>query len=247
MVIAAHHDDIEIMCPQGIVKGYKSAVCGLVAVVMTDGAGSPRTGEYASFTDEQMKTVRKEEQKEAARIGDYAALHLLNYTSAEVKDFKFQNPTGDLAGLVSYYKPETVFIHNLADKHKTHKASAFRAVKAIRSIPAGLRPKKLYGCEVWRSLDWLPDSEKIIFDVGGHDELLTRLINVFRSQIGGGKRYDLAAQGRRFANATFGEYNSVDRAREVAFAMDLTPLIQNDEIEPREYVLTLVNKFMNEL
>ena len=35
-------------------------------VVVTDGAGSPRNGLYANYTDEQMKAVRIEEQKNAA-------------------------------------------------------------------------------------------------------------------------------------------------------------------------------------
>lgn len=68
LVIAAHQDDIEIMCPQGIIRGYKSDAFGLVAVVTADGAGSPRAGKFANVTDKEMKEIRKEEQKKAAEL-----------------------------------------------------------------------------------------------------------------------------------------------------------------------------------
>lgn len=247
LVISAHQDDIEIMCPQGILKGYQSDKFGLVAVVAADGSGSPRAGEYASFSDEEMKKVRRLEQIEAAKKGDYSELIMLNYPSARLKNNSDSAPTEDIAGILSYYRPETVYIHNLADKHPTHVAVAVRSVKAVRSLPREMRPKKLYGCEVWRGLDWLPDREKVVFDVTGAGELIDSLISAFRSQVLGGKRYDLASRGRRFANATFGESHGVDKAAEVAYAMDLTPLIQDDDIDIKAFITAAVERFRDEI
>ena len=42
-------------------------------VVVTDGAGSPRSGLYADYTDEDMKAIRIVEQKKAAFVGEYSA------------------------------------------------------------------------------------------------------------------------------------------------------------------------------
>jgi len=61
----------------------------------------------------------------------------------------------------------------------------------------------LYGCKVWRGLDWLPDSDKFVFNFREYDNVAASLIGVFDSQISGAKRYDLAIMGRRRANATF--------------------------------------------
>ena len=56
------------------------------AIVVTDGAGSPRSGLYADYTDEQMKAVRIVEQKKAATVGGYGFLAMLSHPSKEVKD-----------------------------------------------------------------------------------------------------------------------------------------------------------------
>lgn len=247
MVIAAHQDDIEIMCPQGIIKGYQSKDFGLVAVVATNGSGSPRTGKFASMTDEEMMRVRRLEQMEAAKIGDYAELVMLNFTSGQIKDAQNPAATCDIEELLKFYKSQTVYIHNLADKHPTHVGVARRCIEAIRKLPLDMRPQKLYGCEVWRALDWLPDSEKVVFDVSGYDELLKAVLDVYESQIAGGKRYDLATLGRRRANATYSESHGVDNCSQAAYAMDLTPLIENDNLDPGAYIRAAVDRFKAEL
>ena len=78
----------------------------------------------------------------------------------------------------------------------THVAAALRVICALRSFPDDLHPEKLYGCEVWRSLDWLCDEDKVVFDVSAYPNISAALIGVFDSQITGGKRYDLAAPAR---------------------------------------------------
>ena len=92
-----------------------------------------------------------------------------------------------------------VYTHNLADKHPTHVAVARAAIEALRSLPPEIRPQRVIGCEGWRDLDWLPDNEKVVMDVTGHEALAAKLSACFVSQIGGGKRYTLRwpAGGRR--------------------------------------------------
>lgn len=247
LVISAHQDDIEIMCPQGIIKGYQNKDFGLVAVVTTNGSGSPRSGRFASMTDEEMMKVRRLEQMEAARIGDYSELIMLNFTSSEIKDKSNPQPTSDIAEIIKTYRPRTMYIHNLADKHPTHVATAVRCIEAARALPKGERPEKLYGCEVWRGLDWLNDDEKVVFDVSGYDKLLENVLAVYESQIAGGKRYDLATLGRRRANATYSESHGVDSCTQAAYAMDLTPLIEDDRLDIREFVLAAVDRFKNSI
>ncbi len=66
-------------------------------------------------------------------------------------------------------------------------------------------PQRLVGCEVWRALDWMVDSDKVMMNLSAHENLQFALLGVFDSQIAGGKRYDLASMGRRRANATYFE------------------------------------------
>jgi hypothetical protein len=88
----------------------------------------------------------------------------------------------------------------------------------------------------------LPDEEKVVMDVSGHDNLAAALNGVFDSQIAGGKRYDLATFGRRAANATFFESHATDRTTQIIFGMDLTPLVADESLDIVHYVSDLIDK-----
>src|SRR5690554_2118609 len=76
LCIAAHQDDIEIMAFGPIAKCYGLKDKWFTGVVVTDGAGSPRTGIYERYSDQEMKKVRVVEQKNAASVGGYSAQFL---------------------------------------------------------------------------------------------------------------------------------------------------------------------------
>jgi len=83
---------------------------------------------------------------------------------------------------------EVVYTHNLADKTRHARSVALRTVAAIREMPRESRPKRLYGCEVWRGLDWMVDADKVIFSLDQHENIAMSLVGIFDSQIVGGKR-----------------------------------------------------------
>lgn len=226
LAIAAHQDDIEIMAQHGILSCFGREDLKFSAVVCSDGGGSPRTGIYSEYTDEEMMAVRRNEQKKAAVVGDYAALFLLNYASSIIKDGIRRELIDDLKEILTELKPDYIYTHNPADKHDTHVAVFLRVIEALREIKHDYRPKIVYGCEVWRALDWVNDDEKIFMDLSGHSALRASLLGVFDSQIAGGKRYDLAAQGRFLSNATFFESHATDDSEAASYAIDLTPLIE---------------------
>src|SRR6266571_1596265 len=72
LCIAAHQDDIEIMAYHGIAECFGRRDKGFTGVVVTNGAGSPRSGIYGSYTDDEMQKVRLLEQRKAAYVGEYA-------------------------------------------------------------------------------------------------------------------------------------------------------------------------------
>lgn len=244
--ISAHQDDLEIMAYHGIMECFGHADRGFLGVTVTDGAGSPRDGLYARYTDEEMRRVRRVEQKKAALVGEYAALALLDYPSAVVKDGARREAVEDLRDLLAAARPSVVYTHNPADKHDTHVAVALRVIRALRELPAEARPAKVYGCEVWRDLDWLPDADKAALRVDAHENLAAALLGVFDSQICGGKRYDLAAMGRRRANATFFASHGVDEAGGLTFAMDLTPLAADPGLSVEDFTLGYLERFRRE-
>lgn len=245
--IAAHQDDLEIMAADGILACFQQPDRWFTGVVVTDGAGSPRDGLYRDFTDEQMREVRRAEQKKAADIGEYAAVVLLDHPGPVVRNAADGRPVDDLVEVLRASRPAIVYTHNLADKHDTHVAVALRAISAIRRLPAGDRPSSLYGCEVWRDLDWVPDDEKVIFDVSAHEDLRVALVSVFDSQIAGGKRYDLATEGRRRAHATYAASHGTDEATACIYALDLTPLVADDSLEPAAFMRGVLDRFREDV
>lgn len=247
MGISAHQDDIEIMAYDGILKCFGRDDQWFLGVVVTNGSRSPRDGLYASYTDEQMRMVRKQEQKKAAFIGEYAAAVLLDYASSAVKNSGNRDVVEDIKKLVVAARPEVIYTHNLADKHDTHAATAIRVIEALRELPGDVRPGKLYGCEVWRNLDWVNDDEKVSFDVSGHPNIAAALVEIFDSQVCGGKRYDLATAGRRLANATYAASHGVDAASSLIYAMDLTPLIKDASIDICKYVTDCIDRFKKDV
>lgn len=247
MGISAHHDDLEIMAIDGILQAFRRGDEWFTGVVVTNGSGSPRSGLYAGTTDEEMRAVRVAEQQKAAIIGEYAAQVLLDYPSSDVKDSANTHTIQDLSMLIEAARPDVIYTHNLADKHPTHVAVAMRVIEAIRSLPADRRPRHLYGCEVWRDLNWLLDEDKVVLDVSAHENLQEALIGVFDSQISGGKRYDLATMGRRRANATYFESHGVDTATGLTFAMDLTPLIADPSRDVAAYVQSFIDRFASDV
>lgn len=241
--IVAHPDDLEILAFYGIAECYYDKNKAFFGVVVTDGRGSARAGRYAGHTDAEMVECRQQEQKTAAHIGRYSGVALLNYSSSDVKR---DNPTvvNDLKTIFEVIqRPYVVYTHALTDIHDTHVGVALRTIEALRQVPQSKQPQRVLGCEVWGSLDWLPDDKKVRLDVGGYDNLAASLIGVFDSQINGGKRYDLATMGRRMANATYNESHAVDKSTALIFVMDLTPLITDPTLDVANFSNELIEEF----
>lgn len=246
LAIGAHQDDLEIMAYHGIACCYDDDKRWFTGVTATDGASSSRIGPYSDFSNEEMVAQRKKEQRDAATIGRYSAQYQLGYSSADVKN----NPQGglvdDLKRLISAARPTSLYLHNPADKHDTHVALLVACIEAIKALPAEDRPERILGCEVWRDLDWVPDEKKSALDVSPYPDLAEKLLNVFDSQISGGKRYDLATLGRRCANATFSAPRESDSSQAITFALDLHPLLKEDGPSIADFTSSLIAEFQTE-
>lgn len=248
LAIGAHQDDLEIFAYNGIADCYLQKDQWFTGVTVTNGAGSSRTGVYANYTDEAMMAVRRDEQNKAAFIGDYAAQLQLDYSSSVVRAEDESAPVvEDLLNILKITQPTTVYLHNPADKHSTHIGVLKRCIAALRQLPAEMRPPHIYGCEVWRDLDWMLDDDKIALPASKYPNLAAALIGVFDSQISGGKRYDLATAGRRLANATYHNAYASDNDAGLTWAMDLKPVVEDANLSLRDYALSYIDRFKNDV
>ena len=240
--IGAHQDDLEFMAFHGILACYDRSDRWFGGVTITDGRGSSRAGKFQAWSDEQIAAERIREQDAAAVIGQYAFIAQLGHPSKSVRDARETVVRDELLRILEAARPEVVYLHNLADKHDTHVGCALRCLEALRRLPKADRPQKVYGCEVWRDLDWLLDAEKTAMPVSERPELARALNEVFATQIAGGKRYDLAVIGRRTANATFSQAHATDQESAMQWAMDLTPLVQDDTLDPIAYTTGFIDR-----
>jgi LmbE family N-acetylglucosaminyl deacetylase len=247
LCFAAHQDDIEIMAANPIITCFQQKDLWFTGVVVTDGRGSPRDELYGDYSDEDMRVVRFIEQKKAAYVGEYAAQILLDYPSKAIKDGSHKQAVDDIVKILKVTRPQFVYTHNLADKHDTHVGVALKVIEAVRQLPQAEQPQKLYGCEVWRDLDWMTDNDKVPFDCSAHENLQMALVAVFDSQICGGKRYDLATMGRRKAHATYFASHGTDATTGLSFGMDLTPLLTDATKDPGAYVQEYIQRFAQEI
>ncbi len=172
---------------------------------------------------------------------------MLDYPSRVVKNSGQKDAVRDITSLLKIAQPDIVYTHNLADRHDTHVAVGLRVIEAIRKLPADKRPKRLYGCEVWRDLDWMSQQDTIKLDCSERQNLQMALLAVFDSQINGGKRYDLATMGRRRANATFSASHEVDKSTGLSLAMDLSPLIEDINMDIQAYVREAIDRFASDV
>ena len=155
MAIVAHQDDAEIVAYRGILDCFGSAERWFTAVVVTDGAGSSRTGPYELCTDEDMVQIRKHEQRKAAVVGDYSAVVQLGYTSVQAKVTGGGPLVGELADLVRAADPDVLFTHNLADRHDTHVAVVPTAGGPVRQVTSDRGQSWGHG--------WSPAGDRIAF------------------------------------------------------------------------------------
>jgi len=241
--IGAHQDDLEFMALHGILACYGRKRRWFSGVICTSGSGSARTGPFSDHSDEQMRDVRVQEQRQAAELGKYSSILQLDHASGTIKDPSNRHLRDDIVAILQATDPQVIYTHNPADKHPTHIAVLVNVIRAMREMAPEKRPKQVLGCEVWRGLDWMLDGDKVALDCSPRERLSLQLSRVFQSQIAGGKQYDLAALGRRRANATYFDSHNVDTARQIAFAMDLTPLIMDPSRDIIDYVTSYISRF----
>ena len=247
LCLAAHQDDIEIMAAQPIIECFQQKDKWFTGVVVTDGRGSPRNSIYENYSDDEMRLVRFKEQRKAAMVGEFAAQIMLDIPSKIIKDASRPEPVDDILAILRATKPKVVYTHNLADKHDTHVGVTLRVIEALRKLSPAERPERIVGCEVWRALDWMVDSDKVTMDLSRHENLQFALLGVFDSQIVGGKRYDLASMGRRRANATYFESHGVDDSQGLSYGVDMTALMNDPSLDPATFIGEFMQRFVEDV
>lgn len=242
--VVAHPDDLELAMPGPILACAADPDRWFTGIVCTDGAGAPQPTSPPGVTPPDLVARRAAEQRSAAELGGYSAVFLLGRSSQQARGPGRAQLAATLEFLLRAAGAARVLTHNPLDRHPTHVAVATSVIDAARALPQDRRPEQLLGCEAWRDLDWLGADERVELPVTNAEDAALELARCFASQLEA-KRYDLAAQGRRRANATFAHLDAADAHTEVSLAVDLTGAL-DESADPAAFVLGLVDRFRSE-
>lgn len=254
LAVVAHPDDLELLLPTVLASCSSQPDRSFVGVVCTDGAGSIGV-EGAPTGSTLLVALRADEQRAACEVGGHAVV-MLGCDSTALRD---PGRRGEVARVVADIlrtcEPAVVYTHALLDRHVTHVAVALAVVDAARragragtdttsggrdSASRGRQPP-LLGVEGWCSLDWLADDDRV--ELPGIDDarLGRRLAACFGSQLAH-KRYDVAMEGRRRANATLHRHDAPDAADELTLALDMTQLVVDPGLEPSAFLDAVLHR-----
>ena len=242
LAVVAHPDDVEFLLPGVVLACRADPARSLGVVVCATGAGSALPD---GMDATELVARRADEQRRAADLGGVTALVLLGLDSAQVR-----SPQGHgelvarLAGMAATAGASRVHTHDPTDRHPTHTAVAAATIAALRRLPAGNRPRELFGWEGWGGLGWLGwrgDPHRVTQPTTGVDVDAVVLARCHASQLAT-KHFDAAVAGRRAANATFDNPTTPDTDTGLDLAMDLTPCL-NDDNDPLATILAVVEHF----
>ncbi|MCM8787040.1 MAG: PIG-L family deacetylase [Candidatus Omnitrophica bacterium] len=159
LAVGAHPDDIEFGCGGTLIK-YALKGNNVFLLVLTDGSfGAP-------------KSVRKKEQKEAAKFIGAKGLFWGNYKDTELicnRDLIVK-----IEDVIKKTKPDVVFINFWADVHQDHRAGAQATISATRYV------KEVLFYEVPTTQHFEPD---IFVDIGDVLDKKLELLKKHISQI----------------------------------------------------------------
>lgn len=241
LAIGAHPDDLEIMAGHGILECFQNADSEFFGVVVTSGSGS------ASGTQDDIEKKileRRNEQVNAAIKGDYLGVVQLAYESSDIKTQINMDVIDELKNIIEACQPKVIYCHNPFDKHLTHVRVLLHVLEALKTL--SYIPQQFFGCEVWRGLDWLVESDKASLAIE-NPGIIEALIAEFKSQIDEAKDYPSATLGRFKANAVFRDANQIDDTRTTLYAIDLLPLIKNKNLGLKGFAKQYLERFQQEV
>ena len=235
------------MAAEPILECFQQKDKWFTGVVVTDGRGSPRDGLYKDTATKRCAWSASRNSARRPIVGEYAAQVLLDYPSKMIKDASRKEPVEDILAILRATQPAGRLHPQPGRQARYPCGVALRVIEALRRLDPAERPDRLLGCEVWRALDWMVDADKVTDGPDRHENLQAALLGVFDSQIAGGKRYDLASMGRRRANATYFESHGVDNTTGLSYAMDMTPLMNDANLDPAAFVSGFIQRFANDV
>lgn len=236
LCIAAHQDDIEMIALHGISQcfrnGYRMANKNFHGATLVK--------------PEKDYERRINEQEVAAVVGRYETIK--NFEFDDLLEVRSRHDVVIVAvsRLVLKTRPRFIYTHSPFDIHGAHVGAMFCVVEAIKRAMrnSDWRPEKVYGVELWGSLDWLPEKFKETLILENCKRLSEDLLSSFESQ-NTDRDYTGGFFARTKSNGVFSFLKNGERSTPRTFAIDLMPLCKGMRIE--DFIHVVVEESKNNI
>lgn len=231
LCICAYPYDCEIMCIDGIQRGYRAKKYTFACV-------------SSSNVSQDGKTGLRLMQKKAAEIGRYNSLYLLKYKLNEIRDPEDENLVCDYVSIIKELKPRIIYTYSLFDNDPIRVSVAVKVINALRTMKRSEHPKIIYGCEVASNLDWIKQEKLVYFNNSKNVRLQRRLLSVYKS-----KNYDFnladSTIGKRLSNG--GIFKLDNEFKLSTRAINMTTLLRRKDLPIKRFAMSFVEDLYSEI
>jgi LmbE family N-acetylglucosaminyl deacetylase len=234
LVVAPHPDD-DVIGAGGMMALLARNSRAVFSLYVTDGRNS-RAAQPAA-AKKKMAMVRRREALDALKAVKARGAVFLNYGSQELQDTKQKEAVKAIKDVLSFFRPESVYVPAPLDRHPTHQKVLRLTLTALRSI-RGFAPK-LFGYSVWAGVYGERGLQTV--DISSAANLKKRAIRMHRSQIAF-KAYDEGMLARNRYEAVFAETHGREQCRYVESFLDMQQLVTNKKLSIRSFVRQLFQR-----
>jgi LmbE family N-acetylglucosaminyl deacetylase len=232
LVVAPHPDD-DVIGAGGMMVLLAKSGHAVFSLYVTDGRSSPAVP--PAVGKKAVAGIRRREALAALKAVKACGAIFLNYNSQELQTKKYSEAIKAIREVLSFLRPETVYIPTPFDRHPTHGAVLRLTLIALRSI-RGFTPQ-LFGYNVWGGVYGVRGLKAV--DISSVVKLKRKAIRMHCSQIAY-KAYDEGILARNRYEAVFAETHGPEQCRYVESFLDMQELVTNKKLGLQRFVQQVI-------
>jgi N-acetylglucosamine malate deacetylase 1 len=228
LVVAPHPDDDVIGCG-GMMALLAKSGSAVFSLYVTAGRGCPAVPGAAG--KKALAGIRQREAIAALNAVNARGAVFFTYGSRAVQQGKKSEAVNAIRKVLTFFRPESVYVPAPLDRHPTHLAVLNLTLIALRSI-RGFVPR-LFGYSVWGGVYGVKGLQAV--DISSVAHLKKKAIRKHASQIAF-KAYDEGILARNRYEAIFAETRVPEQCRYVESFLDMQQLVTGKKLGIERFV-----------
>jgi LmbE family N-acetylglucosaminyl deacetylase len=228
LVVAPHPDD-DVIGAGGMMALLAKSGHAVFSLYVTADRGCPAVPGAAG--KKALAGMRQREAIAALKAVNARGAVFFTYGSSALQHGKKSEAVNAIGEVLSYFRPESVYVPAPFDRHPTHCAVLNLTLTALRSIRAFV--PRLFGYSVWGGVYGARGLTAV--DISGVANLKKKAIRKHSSQIAF-KAYDEGILARNRYEAVFAETHGPVQCRYVESFLDMQQLITDKKLSISRFV-----------